>query len=313
MKLSDLVRHRNVLDDIIPDDMETFIDKNTSPTIHEIESNVLPLPSIVEKLRQNQSSILSSIQDFKNTLDEAKIEIDRAIAAMEPTYFAKSYRLYYQMISETPDYILKRRLPLSKSDLEFIHGRVQAFSDWQHTAAVIRPGPEAWIDLIVGCDPLYLIDTDHDLFAPVKERFNRHYVSRLRFYTIRESEDRPMFQNLPDGQFSLVLIYNFFHYKPFELIKNYLAEIYGKLDQGGTVAFTFNDCDRYGAVEMAENNFMCYTPGRMIRGLCETLGYEIINSRTLDKAATWLEIRKPGRHVTYKGGQSLAKIFDKEQ
>lgn len=313
MKLSELVRYRNNLDTITPRDIESQITAEIDPIIHTVKMLEMPMPDLFQKLTGDRENILSAMKDFRISLESVKQETDRNIEIMEPAYLANSYRLYQIMQDDSTEYILNRRLGLSQQATDYIQSRVQMQSDWRQTGAVLRPGLETWMDHMIACDPLYLIDTRHDLFEPVKSRFNEAYVNRLRFYKIEESDKPGMLSDLPNGQFGFVLAYNFFHYTPFEVLKNYLVEIYDKLDQGGCLAFTFNDCSRWGAVDLAERWFMCYTPGRLVQSLCENLGYEIVNSHVIDNAITWLEIVKPGKHVSIKGGQTLAKIIEKSK
>jgi len=53
---------------------------------------------------------------------------------------------------------------------------------------------------------------------------------------------------------------------------------------------------------------MCYTPGGLLRSLCESLGFEISQHYLIDHSNTWLEMRRPGALTSLRGGQSLAKI-----
>lgn len=314
MKLSEIVRYRNNLDDITPDDIESQISMAFDPVIHAIENNGLQIPHLLSKITQDRENINSSVKTFKNTLLSIKQEIDAIITSMESTYLANSYRLYQGMKeNDTAEYILNRRPVLPPHVESYLQSRIQMNSNWQHAGAVIRPGLETWINHIVGCDPMYVIDTDQDLLDPVKRNFNESYLNRLRFYRIDESDQPGMLDRLPDRQFGFVLIYNFFHYKPFDVIKNYITEIDKKLAPGGCLAFTFNDCDRWGGVENAERSFMCYTPGRLIRGWCENLGLEIVNYYIIDNSLTWIETRKPGTYNSLRGGQTLAKIIEKSK
>lgn len=315
MKLSELVRYRNTLDEITPGDLESQICGEIDPVIFTVKFNspIIQLPHLENQFQKDRESILESIKNFRITLDTTKAEIDRCIESMEPAYLSKSYQLYYEMQQDTPEYTLNRRLNYIPEANDYIQSRILMYNNWQQTAAVIRPGLESWVEHILGCDPLYLIDTDYALLEPVKQKFTEAYLNRLRFYAIKEFDDEPILTHLPDRQFSFILAYNFFHYKPFDVFKKYLTEIYTKLDSGGCLAFTFNDCDRWAAVDLTERWFMCYTPGRLVRSLCESLGYEIVNSYIIDKSTTWLEIRKPGLHSTLKGGQALAKIIGKSK
>lgn len=313
MKLSEIVRYRNNLDIVTPQDIETQVLSEIKPVIHTVNTGEIQLPNLLNQLVANESQIIESVKDFRNTLVSIKQEIDQIIESMEPTYLAHSYRLYNEMRRDSPEYILKRKLALEKKSHDYILNRIQMYTDWQQPGAILRPGEESWIEHMVGCDPLYVIDTNYGLFTPVKNKFNKIYLNRLRFYRVIDSERPGILNDLPDEQFGFFLAYNFFHYKPFDIFKSYLTEIYNKLDRGGCLAFTFNDCDRWGAVDLVENQFMCYTPGRLVRSLCESLGYEINSYYVMDNATTWLEVRKPGRHVSIKGGQTLAEIIEKSK
>ena len=106
---------------------------------------------------------------------------------------------------------------------------------------------------------------------------------------------------------------NFYHYKPIEIIKVYLAEIYNKLKPGGTVAFTFNNCDYASGVKLVERKFMCYTPGTLIMSWSNDIGYDLVQTYRIDSAFTWVELRKPGALSSLRGGQSLARIVAKSK
>jgi SAM-dependent methyltransferase len=178
---------------------------------------------------------------------------------------------------------------------------------------ILRPGHEDWIRDLVACDPLYLVDTHDELLEPARLKFNDQYQRRLRTYTIKETNNPGILNQLPEGQFGFCLVYNFFNYKPIEIIELYLSELYAKLKPGGVIAFTFNDCDRAEGIELFERHFMSYTPGNNIIALCQTIGYEIKNIFRLDHSCTWIEIARPGNATSIKGGQSLAKVLYKDE
>lgn len=313
MQLSKLVRYRNNLEKITPSDLMPLIFSKIDPVIDQMKVTDFQVPQLLQKLNDDRTMIQSSVNGFHETLVLMKSEIDKTIEEMGHIYFSNSYKLYQEMRTDTNEYILNRRLSISQKIQDFILTRVQMNSNWKHPGAVIRPGLEPWMQHLVACDPLYLIDTDHGLFDPIKSQVTESLYQRLRFYVIQESDQHQLLEFLPDNQFGYFLVYNFFHYKPLDLFKNYLAEIYHKLSAGGCLAFTFNDCDRSGAVELAERWYMCYTPGKLIKSLCENLGFEIISSIELDGATTWMEVKKPGSREPIKGGQTLAKIIVKSK
>jgi len=213
------------------------------------------------------------------------------------------------MINDSDQHILDRRPTLEAEVQQYISARITLHSDWRHAALVIRPGTGEWLPYMLASDPLYLADIRTSLLEPSMRQFTPEYQRRLRPYLLREkdSEGR-ILRDLPDGQFGFCLAVNFFHYKPFEIMRVYLADIYRKLKPGGVLAFTFNDCDRWGGVELAERFYMCYTPGEMTLTLCKSLGFEITQQYRIDHSNTWIEMRRPGDFASLRGGQSLAKI-----
>jgi SAM-dependent methyltransferase len=141
--------------------------------------------------------------------------------------------------------------------------------------------------------------------------YNETYQRRLRPYVISEQSDRKILGQLPDGQFGLVFAHNFFNFRPFEIMRQWLTEIYQKLKPGGMLLMTINDCDRYKAVISVENRFCCYTPGYLVLELAQSLGFEVEFTWNDDGPVSWLELKRPGELTSVRGGQSLAKIIPK--
>lgn len=311
MQLSLLVEYLSLLESCSRDDLTKAVKQQIDPVSYLIRNHSVQIDDLLLSMDQNIADINASLDDFVQTIDQIKHRTRELISGLEPRYFAESYRLYDQeMRNDSAEYVLNRRLDISGEALQFIQARITAGSDWHHAGMIIRPGIENWIETLVSLDPLYIVDQSHDLLAPVKSKFNENYQKRLRYYVIDESTSRPL-SALPDDQFSYCLAFNFFHYKPFEIIKTYLTDIYLKLAPGGTLAFTFNDCDRVGGVRLAERSFMCYTPGGLLRSLAVSLGYSVRQTYHVDGAITWLELHKSGRLHSLKGGQTLARIRSK--
>jgi len=215
------------------------------------------------------------------------------------------------MNNETVDDLSGRQTKLSAETEEFYRARLIRYTGWQHSAMIIRPGVEDYINIMVSCDPLYLVDTRHELLKPAIALYNETYQRRLRPYVISEQSDRKILGQLPNGQFGLVFAHNFFNFRPFEIMRQWLTEIYQKLKPGGMLLMTINDCDRYKAVISVENRFCCYTPGYLVLELAQSLGFEIVFTWHDNGPITWLELKRPGELTSVRGGQSLAKIMPK--
>jgi hypothetical protein len=279
---------------------------------HLVDSQPIQLRDFKQQLDHQYNTVYSNIDQFEHTLNQLKKEIQSQIEIAEKLWFQESYRLYDQeMRSDSAEYILNRRPILANDTENYLRVRIQNYVDWQHPGMIIRPGVEKFIEDMVGYDPLYLIDQTHDLLIPAFNQFPEEYQQRLRLYTVREDVDSEILDKIPQSQFGFCLAYNFFEFKPFEILKKYMTEVYQKLKPGGTFIMTFNDCDRDKAVKLAEQRYACYTPGSLVKELATTIGYTQTFSWDNDGPTTWLELRKPGTLSSLRGGQSLAKIMYK--
>lgn len=331
-KLSDLVNFYNQLCALTAMDAKELSDK---------ELQKITLLSEDTELDFLRLQVLDMFNHFENHFALIKDRVRAQIREEEQAYLQDSYKFYEQVQSfrhlwfnmEFPDElselekdrpklkeenvqkqidsILNNRLDLSATAQDYIKNRIMFYSSWQKTTMIIRPALEEWIQLLVSNDPLYLVDDSHDLLKPAMTQFNQLYQSRLRPYTIREDQDHDILWQLPDNQFGVVLAYNYFNHKPFEVIRQYLTEIYNKIRAGGTLLMTYNDCDRWEGVKAVEHKSGLYTPGFLILDFAKSLGFEQGVTWHENGPWTWVEFRKPGEWDSLRGGQTLAKILPK--
>lgn len=310
MKLSALVRYLNCLDAQPLPEADAICDAALGELSRVVSEGQPELTTRIAALTQDREHMLKAIVAFCTHILDTRQDVIDLIEGLQPAYFAASYRLHDQEILRDSDqHILDRTPVLTESAQRYLTSRISLHSDWHHAGMVIRPGLGEWLPLMVGSDPLYLVDIRPSLLDTAMQQFTPEYQRRLRPCTLRESDSEgQVLRDLPNGQFGFCLVMNFFQFTPFELIRLYLTDIYRKLRPGGVVALTFNDCDRWGGVDLSERHFMCYTPGTMLLALAESLGFEIQQRWDIDHAITWLEMRRPGELTSLRGGQSLAKI-----
>lgn len=309
MKLSELVAYRNYLQEVNVSHVATTADKEISKVMHIIQTQNIQIDQFTEQLTTQQKTIEKNFRKFEQFLLQLQQQINELISQQEKAWFVESYRLYEQeMCHETTEYILKRHSSISPEAKIILQTRLLNYTDWQYSGMVIRPALETFIYDMVSFDPLYIIDESYELLEPTIKKFPEQYQRRLRPYVINERQPDPMLVKIPNGQFGLCLAYHLFNFRPLEIIKRYLVEIYQKLKPGGILIMTFNDCDREKAVLLVEQHFACYTPGYLVKDMAVSLGFEIVYSWNDTGPSTWLELRKPGTLTTLKGGQSFAKV-----
>lgn len=309
MKLSELVAFRNQLDELSVKPAQIDARMAMERVLYLMQSGGEQFDSFARELDQHSRDTAQVFDKFEATLDQLKQQVDQAITQEQRHWFQESYNLYDQdMAREKNDYILNRRQNLSSQVEMLFMTRLKNYTDWRFPALIVRPGLEPFVEAMVSNDPLYLVDQHRDLLRPAIDSFAEAYQRRLRPYVVNERESDPILARLPDSQFGLCLIYNFFNFRPIEIIRRWLTELQTKMRPGGVVIMTINDCDRPAGVILAESYYCCYTPGRMIMTLAESLGFEIIYTWKDQGPITWIEMRRAGELDSMRGGQTLAKI-----
>jgi hypothetical protein len=308
MKLSELVGYLYLLnqEDIDPD-YDLAMRKFQSMS-HVIANHAVQFHAVSNDFTAAVDQLQQAFGQVDHVVASLKDQIFNMIQQMETDQFKKNETWY---LEEAPtmsnDHILTHnRLRIDNDGNILLRARLKNYTDWRIPGMIIRPAQESFIEDLVPMDPLYLVDHNLELLQPAISAFTPEYQRRLRPYAVNDYQDEHPLWQLPNNQFGLVFVWNYFQFKPLSVVRRYLTDIYKKLRPGGVCIFTYNECDREYGVQSAEQNFMCYTPGRLIRKHAEFLGFEIINNH--HGPVTWLEIKRPGEIESLRGGQSLAKI-----
>jgi SAM-dependent methyltransferase len=313
MKLSDLVGYLNTLDTLSVQATATETIGELKKIVKIVEDSRVQVPDALGSLNESKSRAEKFLGQFDQNLQQLRDSVQDLIVQQEPAYFADSTDLYQTgMKKDTPEYILSRQLSIEPLTWVFLQSRLQLYTDWHYPGMVIRPAHSPGVEDLVALDPMYLVDTDTELLEPMRTQFTEEYQRRLRYYVVKEYTTDPIFWNLPKQQFGFVYSFHYFNFKPLEIVKQYMTEVFGLLRPGGSFVFSYNNCDQQGAVSLVEHHFCCYTPGRLVREHAHILGYEIIYEHNNNGSTSWIELKKPGVLASIRGGQALAGIFRKE-
>jgi SAM-dependent methyltransferase len=286
--------------------------KEVTKITHAVQHNPVQIGEHAAALMSIQEDLEISLKQYQQELTQLRDDVQTLIEQHESTYFSASTDNYQQgMKTDTPAYILERTRHVTSETDKLLCGRVAAYTDWHYPGMVIRPAHAPGLSSLVAQDPLYLVDTHQDLLDPIRPMFTPEYQRRLRYYVIKEYTSDKIFWNLPKEQFGLVYAFRYFEFKPWEILQQYLNEIFELLRPGGTFLFSFNDCDHWRAVGLTEHHFCCYTPGRLIREHVKKLGFEITYDYNDHAGTAWLEIKKNGCLDSIRGAQAVASVYRK--
>ena len=310
MKLSEIVSYLNLLETLDVHNEAVEATRRLSAVLHVVANHALQVDTCSQDLEQNFDAVKLGLDDFERTLGQIKHRLGQLLHQQEPVYLTESYRLFDQeMRHDGTQHILNRKLCIDSASREALQHRLKNLTDWRLPGMIIGPRTESFIEDMVPMDPLYLVDTHQDLLDPAVRNFTPDYQRRLRQYVVNDYVPRSILNEIPGGQFGVIFAYNYFNYRPMEVIRRYIQEIASKLRPGGTFIMTYNNCDRAHGIGLAERSWMCYTPKRLIVEAAINSGLELVSAADEPGDLSWIEFVRPGDIETLRGGQSLAKII----
>lgn len=314
MILSEVVKFKNLLDGLSIDPAAHDAVRHLASILHVITEQPIQLAGVRNELEANFNQVKDSIASFDQVILDLNRKLQAMIDTYEPALYASSQRVYEEeMCYEPNDYVLGRKLAIDTESNIVLRARLKRYTDWRLPGMIIRPARENFIEDLVPLDPLYLVDNNEELLAPAVNAFTPEYQRRLRTYTVNDYRGFPAMSQLPNNQFGLIFAYNYFNYKPMTVIEQYLHELFTKLRPGGVLLFTYNNCNRWHGVALAEKSFMSYVPGHRLRINAEIAGYEITHQYNGEGDLSWIELKKPGEIESLRGGQTVAKIIANPQ
>lgn len=310
MKLSEIVAYLNLLDSLNVHQEAAESTRRLAAVLHVVVNHAVQVDSCSQDLAQTFDAVQLGLDNFESVLDRIKQRLTQMLHEQEPAYLAESHRLFdLEMRHDTTDYILTRRIGIDNDSRVALQHRLKNLTDWRLPGMIIGPRTEKFIEDMVPMDPLYVVDTHQALLDPAVRSFTPDYQRRLRQYVVNDYVPGAILNEIPGGQFGVIFAYNYFNYRPMQVIWRYIQEIASKLRPGGTFIMTYNNCDRAHGIGLAERSWMCYTPQRLIVEAADNAGLELVSATDDPGDLSWIEFVRPGEIETLRGGQSLAKII----
>lgn len=310
MKLSEIVAYLNLLDSLSVHKEAAESTRRLAAVLHVVVNHEVQVNTCSQDLELNFDAVQRSLDAFEHTLSQIKQRLGQMLNEQEPAYLSNSYRLFDQeMRHDSIQHILSRKLAIDSQAREALQHRLKNLTDWRLPGMIIGPKTETFVNDMVPMDPLYVVDTHQELLDSAVQSFSPDYQCRLRQYVVNDYAPGAILNEIPGGQFGLIFAYNYFNYRPMEVITSYVREIASKLRPGGSFIMTYNNCDRAHGIGLAERSWMCYTPQRLIEQAAAAAGLELVSATDAPGDVSWIEFVQPGDIQTLRGGQSLAKII----
>ena len=315
MKLSELVKLRNNLQDIKFDILSNDIDlldaavsRNLMLPLHEnYKQSIL---TVIDFFDKTENSINEKQQNIKNLIEKIDDEITAITSSMlELGYKVNDY--YGSNLTNFDVERVDRILELSDDERGEIGTVLRSYTNWRYPTLEIGPGDGEWTESLVAGDPLYIVDRHQEFLDSTLRKFNEVYQRRLRPYLTGIHADRPEFDYtmLPQGQFGFIFAWNVINFWPLKETKHTLHQCWDLLKPGGVMMFSFNNCDVVQCAVSAETGYKSYLTPKLLNDVFAEIGFEVIQYRSTSINVHWVEIKKPGVLQTSKRHQTLGKII----
>ena len=318
MKLSDLVAYKTSLDhyDFIRssrglikkiNESQADVDKSKHLSDGRIRFGH---EDYAGQLDKDLSSVERQITNLQDNYSYYQEQIDQLILEHEEEYIKRDEENISQTLSEELKCLTDRQLTMSTTQKREFIERIALYVEWRYPGLFIRPEDQDMVEAMCAFDPLYIADLYDERLQPFVNEFNPVYQNRIRPHTIPKFAPKQRnLEQLPQEQFGFVVAYNLFEHYPLSMIEQMLQEVDKLLKPGGTLLFTFNNCDLARNIRTVEMGLRCYTPYRLLKPIIEGLGFRIVKLET--EGDNWLEIKKAGTLHSIRGGQTIGSVYQK--
>lgn len=317
MKLSELIKLRNKLQlfDIVParekvEELDGYLNQLINNPIHlsykeSIDSNLSNLDNIEQSLSTIENNISILINYIEQELEERTKEFAQRGYMINGGYGSNSTSVESERLG--------RLLPIKDHTRSELIVKIRSRTEWHYPTLEIGPGDGQWTEHLVAADPLYIVDVHQEFIDSTLSKFNDVYRNRIRPYLLKSHDGPEAFDLscLPENQFGFIFSWNVFNYFPLNEMTAMLKESFRLLKPGGSLIFSFNNCDIPQCAEFAEQGFMAWMTESLLRKTVDDIGYEITDIRRIEETVSWAELRKPGTLKTVKAHQVLGKIINR--
>ena len=331
MKLINYVKYRNTLQTIVSskdDDLDFMnIRRQVFLELTNFNSKLnldnLDIKNIKQNMILTQQEIEKNLELLYSHLNRFIEELNKMIADLEPTYHEISKEIsladqnksleskehsydYGHLFISSPYTEREPSVPKKK----FI-GTMLKSVNFKWPGLELGPVTGELTKNLVPLDPLYLADNIANRFSRIKKLWNSQYQRRLRYYVVDDNLEDPL-KDFPKNQLGFIVAVDWFNYKTQTVIERYVRSAFDILAPGGVMLFTYNNCNYPKAIDKVDKMHYTYTNGKTLKKFCESIGFKIISSydgeKEINWAVSWLELKKPGKRTSLRGGQNLAAI-----
>ena len=311
MKLSELVGLRNLLNESIALEEVRSSTEILLQRISSVGDTITKVEYVdsIKRIRNYYAEILTLVEQPPKELHDMLSKIDAKINKLTKDFHKRGYIINGFFASNATDVDGERNLrivPVTSAVKTLVGARIDMYSSWQYPGLEIGPGDGEWTPMLVASDPLYLIDNHNEFLESTLGKFNDDYQRRLRPYVIDFRTNNIM--ALPHDQIGFAFAWNVFNFFPEFELRHYLTQVFGLLRPGGTLLFSYNNCDNPTQAGFAEEGWMSWMPRTLLTTILTDIGFVDLEFFEPELNISFVEVKKPGIKTTIKAHQVLGEI-----
>jgi hypothetical protein len=309
--LATLVEHKNKLKEIIPklsiDDtiysksqlIESLISRFD---LNEYHGRIDQIRSIYSDIDQKNKDIIAEVGRIIDSIDHNISNILESKSVTSDVFKEST------IVSHLPTNEIVRTIFNNKiSKISQVRYPGLQINTRLFPPAEINPSNiDGWISLMVASDPLYLMGPSIEILQESLQSFPEIYQKRVQLYELNDKRD---LSTLPQAQFNLIFCWDFFNHLSVDVIDLYLQQMMRLLRPGGTLLFTYNNCDLVMSARSADSNSASWCTPLLLEKIYSKHGFEligfddIISDDVNVSHVSWAELKRSGDLTTSKISQ----------
>jgi hypothetical protein len=314
--LATLVEHKNKLKEIIPklsiDDtiysksqlIESLISRFD---LNEYHGRIDQIRSIYSDIDQKNKDIIAEVGRIIDSIDHNISNILESKSVTSDVFKEST------IVSHLPTNEIVRTIFNNKiSKISQVRYPGLQINTRLFPPAEINPSNiDGWISLMVASDPLYLMGPSIEILQESLQSFPEIYQKRVQLYELNDKRD---LSTLPQAQFNLIFCWDFFNHLSVDVIDLYLQQMMRLLRPGGTLLFTYNNCDLVMSARSADSNSASWCTPLLLEKIYSKHGFEligfddIISDDVNVSHVSWAELKRSGDLTTSKISQASGAV-----
>ena len=312
--LAILVEHKNNLKRIIPklsiDEVvysKTQLIKSLTSNfdLTEYHEHIDRIRSTYTDINQKNKEIIANIEEIINSIDNNISKILESKAAITN--------------DTAKEHVMRSQLIVNETIKTIFNNKISMLSQVKYPGLQINSkffsadscDDNDWINYMVASDPLYLLGPSFTNLEKSLLSYPEVYQKRVRLYDLNDKRDLSI---LPQAQFNLIFCWDFFNYLSIETIDLYLHQLMRLLRPGGTLLFTYNNCDLVDSAKLVDQGGASWVTPLLLEKIYSYHKFELADSDDIMSDdinishVSWVELKRPGDLNTSKIVQSTGLI-----